>query len=200
MCDLGVDTFCHSVDLKASFSHLCITQEVEWHPNQMTLWQVSVSDSERQWSTMGYSYLDVVKTLSHMLSRGELIEQVSSLAITSREEVLIILKCLDVVIRIGVEEPSKHLGVGRSTSCPHLPQLVGHGISDECIPLITFVPRVLDARWLSVGVILCIKRLGRKQTKVLTPQESAEGSGVVTSFVVLAVHFRREQVGILHND
>lgn len=59
---------------------------------------------------------------------------------------------------------------------------------------------ILCRRRLRVRVISRIKLLRRKQAEVLTPQVSAQRSGMAASFVGLAVHSALEDFGVFHHD
>lgn len=107
---------------------------------------------------------------------------------------------LTIIVRVGAKEMTEEIGISRGITSPHIPDLIAEGISNEFV-FRTFHNVVGADIWrLCVGIFGSIHLLCGKKTEVLAPEEAAEGSDVVSSFVGLAVHGAVESVGVFHYD
>lgn len=133
---------------QSRLGHLSIPQEFQWHPDQMAL--------------------DLIQFLTNLLDRLEGIEEVTLLAILRSEDV-ILLKGLDMVVRVGTEKHAIHFGVDSGPVRPHLPHVVAQRIRDEVVlgSLVDMIHAGVDG--LAVGVLGDIVVLGGKQAHVLPP-------------------------------
>lgn len=123
------------------------------------------------------------------------------LRIVPWKEVLVVVECANVVIRIRMEQVTEDIGVGCRLLSPQVPDVIGQRICHKFIPLISLVPVVrTDIRRLSIGVFARIQGLSWQQAQVFAPEHASKSCGVVSSLVFTTVHHRRKCIGVLHDD
>jgi len=123
------------------------------------------------------------------------------LRVVPGKEVLVIVECADVVIRIRMEQVTEDIGVSCRLLSPQVPDFIGQRICHKSIPLISLVPVVrTNIRRLGVGVFARIQGLSWQQAQVFAPEHATKSCCVVSSLVFTTVHDRRKCIGVLHDD
>lgn len=179
---LGINTLRIRINLQPRLRHLRLTQEIQRHPNQMPF--------------------NLIQLLPHHIHRLEHIEQMPGLPTPlSAQKLVVVLKRLDIIVRIRMEQMPEHLGISRGLTRPHLPKLIAHRVRDEFVVLVAVHPVVIAvAGRLGIDVVSGVEGLGGEETEVLAPEHAAESGGVVACGVGLAVHEGLQGQGVFHDD
>lgn len=118
-----------------------------------------------------------------------------------RHEMIVVLKCLDVIVRIGVEQVAEDAGVGGGAFSPHGPKVVAERVGNEGVPFVAGEEVVFAVAWrLGVGVVYGVEGLWWDEAEMFAPEDAAEGGGVVARHELFAVHFGGQGCGIFHHD
>lgn len=179
---LRIDTLRVRIDRQPLLRHLRrILEEAQRHPDKMSL--------------------DLVQIASDVLIGHVWIVDVALLPVAAGQEVLVVVERADVVVRVGVEDVPEGLGVLSGAVAPKLPEVVRERVADKLVVFVAGAPVVVAVLGrLGVRVVGCVELLGWEEAEVFAPEHAAEGCGVVTCLVWLAVHFGFERVGVFHHD
>ena len=88
----------------------------------------------------------------------------------SWRKLVIIPKGLDVVVWICPEQEAEHIGVGRGSLLPCIPQILSQGVTDKVILRPSFIAVETVCGRLGVRIVSPIQVLRWKQAEMLTPE------------------------------
>lgn len=144
--------------------------------------------------------LNPIQLLPHLLRRQIRIKQMALLMRPPRPEVIIILKGLDIIIRIRAEQHPICLRVNARLARPGLPDRVAQRIRHELVVPVLEDLVETDVWGSRVRVARRVVVLCWEEAEVFAPELAAESCRQAGGAIGVAIHSAVKEVLVFHDD